>query len=177
MVRFSLAHSPPLPRASSAWPPLLPPFRARLRVTLLWTSGWGAGALTCEKRSSVASFLKPWQLLSRMHRTTREWHDSCALRYMLAAGWWVSWTRGSVAWLAVARIGAALVLGWDSQSEPACFMGPVRLQYGLPLRCGPVRMLRLAEAADAWPRPLLLNFSEGLGDWEICSFCLYWWWN
>lgn len=53
-----LAHSPPLPRASAASPPPLPPFRARLRVTLLWTSGCGAGALTCENRSSVASFLK-----------------------------------------------------------------------------------------------------------------------
>lgn len=47
----------------------------------------------------------------------------------------------AVGWMAVGPTGRALVLGWDNRSEPAGFMGPVRLQHGQPLRCGPVRTL------------------------------------
>lgn len=116
-------HSPP--RSSVAPPAPLPPFRARFRVTLLWSSG--TGALTREKSSSVASFLKAWQLLRRMQSTSREWHDSYALRCMLTAGRGVSptgrWTDAGCGTIrgrgfmppAVSRLAASQVrLGWEA---------------------------------------------------------------
>lgn len=75
-------HSPTL--SCAVLPTPLPPFRARFRVTLLGSSG--IDTLTCEKRSSVASFLEVWQLLKRRLSTTREWHDSNAPKCMFTEG-------------------------------------------------------------------------------------------
>lgn len=76
---MTLLHSPPL---SCAPPPpaARPPLRARFRDALL--KGSGTGGLTCGKSSSVASFVKAWQLLRRMQ--SKKMDGSCALRRMVA---------------------------------------------------------------------------------------------
>lgn len=127
-----LRHSPP--RSCAAPPAPLPPFRARFRVMLLWTSG--TGALTCENRSSVASFLKAWQLLRRMQSTTNEWQDSYAPRCMLASG-----KRPLVGDVGVT--GARLMLdGLQDRSVVLCST-PARLSLWQLLRCESAGRLRL----------------------------------
>lgn len=147
-------HSPPL--WCSAPPAPLPPVRARFRDTLLWTSG--TGALPCENRTSVASFLKAWQLFTRMQSMTKEWHDSYALRCMvLSEGSAASGDEGAC--MSVFKLTDAGCTAWRfSVSRRFYTLQPVRLSLWQLLRC--ISVLRLWLVASMRARkitsPMLL---------------------
>lgn len=117
-------HSPPL--SCSAPPAPLPPARGRFRDTLPWTSG--TGALPCENTTSVASFLKPWQLFTRMQSKINEWHESYAHRCMVVSerdACKSRWKPTDAGWAA----------GESSASRCLYIPQPARLSLWQLLRC------------------------------------------